>query len=146
MDYATSIRCRNKILVMKILAIVLALFVVSCAKHTSNVGRFSDLVFISKGEIVDVVDVDGINLGSLYGSSPMSPKNVGHKTYVTSQGISVEENVTISWKYSSNRDEQTLIKATIKRAGSGIPQRIPDNHALNLIFNQGAWEMNMSNR
>jgi hypothetical protein len=146
MDYATSIRCRDKILVMNILAIVSVFFVVSCAGHKSNSGRFSDLVFISKGEIVDVVDVDGINLGSLYGSSPMSPKNVGHQTYVTSQGISVEENVTISCKYSSNRDESVSSNTTINRSRLGIPEKIPDNHALNLIFSQGAWKMNMSKR
>jgi hypothetical protein len=107
---------------------------------TSGDITFTDLVFLSKDKNVDVISVEGLNLGPLYGGANPQPKHVGKKTYVSNHGIKISEKIVITWKYSDAGVDGKVMQAVIHRDKQGIPAEINDDSgSLRLVFSNGSW-------
>jgi hypothetical protein len=101
---------------------------------------FTNLVFLSKDKDVNIIDVDGLDLGPLYRNGNISPRNIGDKTYVSTHGIKVSATILVKWRYSDAKSGGKIMEAVISRDKHGIPTGISnDGDSLVLVFSRGSW-------
>ena len=108
---------------------------------------FTYLVFLSKDKKVDIIKVEGLNLGPLYGKANPQPRYVGKATYVSNHGIKISEEIVITWKYSDAGPDGKVTQAVIHRDKQGIPAEInDDSRSLRLVFSNGSWSAELGGK
>ena len=108
---------------------------------------FTDLVFLSKDKKVDIIKVEGLNLGPLYGKANPQPRYVGDKGYVSNHGIKISEEIVITWKYSDTGLDGKVTQTAIHRDKQGIPAEInDDSRSLRLVFSNGSWSAELGGK
>jgi|GEM_PF-3373435 hypothetical protein len=108
---------------------------------------FTYLVFLSEDKKVDIIKVEGLNLGPLYGKANPQPRYVGDKGYVSNHGIKISEEIVITWKYSDAGPDAKVTQAVIHRDKQGIPAEInDDSRSLRLVFSNGSWSAELGGK
>ena len=126
---------------------IICAFLVSCANMIAGDITFTYLVFLSKDEKVDVIKVDGLSLGPLYGKANPQPRYVGNAKYASNHGIKISEEIVITWKYSDAGVDGKVMQAVIHRDKQGIPAEIyDDNRSLRLVFSNGSWSAELGGK
>ena len=126
---------------------IICAFLVSCANMIAGDIAFTYLVFLSKDKKVDIIKVEGLNLGPLYGKANPQPRYVGNAKYVSNHGIKISEEIVITWKYSDAGPDAKVTQAVIHRDKQGIPAEInDDSRSLRLVFSNGSWSAELGGK
>ena len=126
---------------------IICAFLVSCANMIAGDITFTDLVFLSKDKKVDIIKIEGLNLGPLYGKANLKPGYVGKKTFVSNHGIKISEEIVITWRYSDAGVDAKVTQAVIHRDKQGIPAEInDDSRSLRLVFSNGSWSAELGGK
>jgi len=92
------------------------------------------LYFLSEAQLIDVLSLEGIDLGVMFEpqSTSVTTAHFGKKGLVTSHGVLVDEQITIKWTRSkpNNADLQTVV---LKRPDT-VPEKLPVNTCLVLEY------------
>lgn len=101
------------------------------------------VVFQSTDVTIDLTDINGLNMGELYGHDfHMRPKNLGKrakKSYISRNDVKLAEKIKLKWKLSG--PENTEIHEQFITRSESIPERIPLGHKLIFLHSQGQWSL-----
>lgn len=124
-----------------ILILLLTNWSVGCVAN--QLDRRTMVVFQSTDVTIDLTDIQGLNMGELYGHDfHMRPKNLGKKSkksYISRDDVKLAKNIKLQWKISGSEYTETH-KQFITRPEK-IPEHIPRGHKLIFLHSQGKWRL-----
>ena len=112
---------------------------ISASSGTGRCDTWNTLLFVSPSVQVDLMRVSGVDLGMMYSPDSYTPRYVGRKGYITYDGITVDDTISVVWKYSKGAD--AAAKTNTFTRSRHLASALPKNMTLILNFDGTDWSL-----